>query len=128
MPGGLADWRALEASLAPDDPRRDGLAKEVAYVSAHGALPIEGAPEGPAGVGPAQIQGMVDGLAARLKANPDDPDGWVRLVRAYGVLGETDRQDAALAEARQRYAAKPEVLAALAAAAQPPASPAAAVR
>lgn len=129
--GGLADWRALEASLAPDDPRRDGLAKEAAYVSAHGTLPIEGAPEGPAagaaGVGPAQIQGMVDGLAARLKANPDDPDGWVRLVRAYGVLGETDRQGAALAEARRRYAARPDVLAALAAAAQVR-SPAASVR
>jgi cytochrome c-type biogenesis protein CcmH len=131
--GGLADWRALEATLAPEDPRRDGLAKEVAYVAAHGALPIEGAAESPAGggaggVGPAQIQGMVDGLAARLKADPDDPDGWVRLVRAYGVLGETDRQSAALAQARQRYAGKPDVLAALAAATQPPASPAAVVR
>jgi cytochrome c-type biogenesis protein CcmH len=132
LAGGLAGWRALAASLASDDPRRDGLAREVAYVSAHGSLPIEGAPRSPAGggaagVGPAQIQGMVDGLAARLKATPEDPDGWVRLVRAYGVLGETDRQGAALAEARSRYAGKPDVLAALAAAAQAP-QPAAAVR
>lgn len=130
--GGLADWRALEASLAPEDPRRDGLAKEVAYVSARGTLPTEAAPQAPAGgaagVGPAQIQSMVDGLAARLQANPDDPDGWVRLVRAYGVLGETDRQSAALAQARQRYAAKPDVLAALAAAAQRPSPAAAAAR
>jgi cytochrome c-type biogenesis protein CcmH len=56
---------------------------------------------------------MVDGLAARLKANPDDPAGWVRLVRAYAVLGETDRRDAALAAARQRYAGKPDILAQL---------------
>ena len=32
---------------------------------------------------------MVEGLAARLKVHPDDPAGWVRLVRAYTVLGET---------------------------------------
>ena len=129
--GGLADWRALEAGLAPGDARRDGLAREIAYVAGHGALPVEAAPAGPpggaAGVGPTQIQAMVDGLAARLKADPDDPDGWVRLVRAYGVLGETDRQGAAMAEARRRYAAKPDVLAALAAAAQAP-QPAAAAR
>ena len=56
---------------------------------------------------------MVDGLAARLKANPDDPDGWVRLVRAYTVLGETDRRAAALIDARARYAGRPEVLKAL---------------
>lgn len=125
--GGLADWRALEASLAPDDPRRNSLAREIAEVAAHGALAPEGAAGGAPAVGPAQIQGMVDGLAARLRASPDDPDGWVRLVRAYGVLGETDRQGAALAEARRRYAARPDVLAALAGAAQPPA-PAAASR
>jgi cytochrome c-type biogenesis protein CcmH len=127
--GGLADWRALEGGLAPDDPRRDTLGREIAQVAAHGQLALAGAPEAPAGgagaVGPAQIQGMVDGLAARLKANPDDPDGWVRLVRAYGVLGETDRQRAALAAARRRYAGRPDVLAALAAAASAPAPPAA---
>jgi cytochrome c-type biogenesis protein CcmH len=126
--GGLADWRAVEASLAPDDPRRDTLGREIAYVAARGALPVGGAPQAPGGAGPAvgppQIQAMVDGLAARLKADPDDPPGWVRLVRAYGVLGETDRQSAALAAARRRYAGHTDVLAALAAAANaaPPAA------
>jgi cytochrome c-type biogenesis protein CcmH len=56
---------------------------------------------------------MVDGLAARLAANPDDPDGWVRLVRAYAVLGEAEKRDAALAKARVLYKDKPEVLKAL---------------
>ena len=123
--GGVAEWRALEASLAPDDPRRDALGREIAYVAAHNALPVSG-PEAQAGagagaaVGPPQIQAMVDGLAARLQANPDDPQGWVRLVRAYGVLGESDRQAAALVEARRRYAGHADVLAALAAAASAP--------
>jgi cytochrome c-type biogenesis protein CcmH len=35
-----------------------------------------------------QIQAMVDGLAARLKANPGDGDGWVMLARSYVALGK----------------------------------------
>jgi cytochrome c-type biogenesis protein CcmH len=66
---------------------------------------------------------MVDGLAARLKASPDDPAGWVRLVRAYSVLGETDRRDATLTEARRRYAGHADVLAALDQATHPPTAP-----
>jgi cytochrome c-type biogenesis protein CcmH len=37
----------------------------------------------------AMIQSMVDRLATRLEQEPDDLDGWVRLARAYGVLGRT---------------------------------------
>ncbi|SEO10155.1 c-type cytochrome biogenesis protein CcmI [Palleronia pelagia] len=36
------------------------------------------------------IRSMVDGLAARLEENPDDLDGWLRLGRAYDVLGELE--------------------------------------
>lgn len=35
------------------------------------------------------IEGMVAGLAARLEADPDDIEGWVRLIRARMVLGDT---------------------------------------
>lgn len=110
--GGLADWRALQASLAAGDTRGPELAQQIQQVAATGKLPVA-APDQDQAVGPPQIQAMVDGLAARLKANPDDPAGWVRLVRAYAVLGETDRRDAALAAARQRYAGKPDILAQL---------------
>jgi cytochrome c-type biogenesis protein CcmH len=34
------------------------------------------------------IRGMVDGLAERLKTNPKDEGGWLRLMRARTVLGE----------------------------------------
>jgi len=44
----------------------------------------------------AMIRGMVDSLAAKLKANPKDPEGWVRLMRARLVLG--DRAAAAAAK------------------------------
>ena len=53
---------------------------------------------------------MVDRLAARLKDQPEDPDGWARLIHAYGVLGETDRQKAAVAEVERRYASRPAVM------------------
>jgi len=33
-----------------------------------------------------QISGMVDSLAAKLKQNPDNPQGWVMLARSYNVL------------------------------------------
>ena len=41
------------------------------------------------------IRSMVDRLAGKLAENPDDIAGWERLVRAYGVLGETDKAVAA---------------------------------
>ena len=34
---------------------------------------------------------MVEGLAARLEENPDDPEGWRRLARSYAVLGESEK-------------------------------------
>ena len=46
------------------------------------------------------IRGMVDRLATRLKDNGNDVEGWLRLVRAYMVLGERDKAQAALVEAR----------------------------
>lgn len=49
----------------------------------------------------AMIRGMVDGLATRLKQNGDDVQGWLRLVRAYAVLGDRDKARQALADARQ---------------------------
>ncbi len=45
------------------------------------------------------IRGMIDRLAERLKENPDDADGWLRLARAREVLGETDAAREALRRA-----------------------------
>ncbi|HEX9466736.1 MAG TPA: c-type cytochrome biogenesis protein CcmI [Alphaproteobacteria bacterium] len=47
----------------------------------------------------AMIRSMVDSLAARLDANPDDVEGWVRLGRARQVLGEPDKSVEAYAKA-----------------------------
>lgn len=106
---GLADWRALVAELPAGDPRR--AAVQSAIASAEGQ-PAPAA--GPALGGQlAAVQGMVASLAARLEDNPDDEEGWVRLVRSYAVLGDQANRDAALAKARAKYAANPDVLKAL---------------
>jgi cytochrome c-type biogenesis protein CcmH len=39
-----------------------------------------------------------------LKQNGDDVDGWLRLVRAYVVLGDRDKARGALTDARQAVA------------------------
>jgi cytochrome c-type biogenesis protein CcmH len=68
--------------------------------------------EGQAGQAP-DIAAMVEKLAQRLKASPDDLDGWQRLVRAYAVLGEADRARSALSQARLAMHANASALAAL---------------
>jgi cytochrome c-type biogenesis protein CcmH len=52
----------------------------------------------------AMIRGMVDRLATRLKQNGDDVEGWLRLMRAYMVMGERDKAASALIDARQAIA------------------------
>jgi cytochrome c-type biogenesis protein CcmH len=52
----------------------------------------------------AMIRGMVERLASRLKQNGDDVEGWLRLVRAYMVMGDRDKAKSALIDARQAVA------------------------
>jgi cytochrome c-type biogenesis protein CcmH len=47
------------------------------------------------------IEAMVASLDEKLKANPNDPEGWKRLVRSYVVLGRADEARNALARGRQ---------------------------
>jgi cytochrome c-type biogenesis protein CcmH len=52
----------------------------------------------------AMIRGMVERLASRLKQNGDDVEGWLRLVRAYMVMGDREKAVSARADARQAVA------------------------
>ena len=56
------------------------------------------------------IRGMVDRLASRLHENGSDLDGWLRLLRAYKVLGENAKAKEAIAEARAALANEPDKL------------------
>lgn len=111
--GGLAEWRTLLADMPASDPRRANVQSAIAEIEggpAPAAAVAPAAPEGLSGDQLTAVRGMVAGLAQRLAANPDNPTGWVQLVKAYAVLGDTARRDAALKTARARYAGKPAVL------------------
>jgi cytochrome c-type biogenesis protein CcmH len=56
------------------------------------------------------VQNMIDRLATRLKQDGSDVDGWLRLVRAYIVLGARDKAKNAMIEARRALANDAEKL------------------
>jgi cytochrome c-type biogenesis protein CcmH len=54
------------------------------------------------------VRGMVSGLAERLKQDGSDVEGWLRLLRAYMVLGERNKANEAASDARRALANDPE--------------------
>jgi cytochrome c-type biogenesis protein CcmH len=104
-----ATWRDLLASAPADAAWTEFVRDELARIEGG---PRQAAP-GPnadamaaaAEMDPQQrqqmITGMVDGLAERLKKDGGDIEGWLRLVRAYTVLGERDKARAAASDARR---------------------------
>jgi cytochrome c-type biogenesis protein CcmH len=87
-------WQSLMADLPANAPLRAELVDRMASLGAPTARVMGegGAPD---------IHAMVTGLAARLAKEPNDPAGWLRLIRAYSVLGETAKARDALATARK---------------------------
>lgn len=113
--GAIAVWKHLEKDAPADAPWLAGLRSRIAEAAGAAGIdaatvepkpPVAGAggtpavaaapaaPAAPAGQTPeeqqAMVQGMIDGLAARLKDNPDDATGWQRLGRAYRVQEKFD--------------------------------------
>jgi cytochrome c-type biogenesis protein CcmH len=74
---------------------------------------VAAAQQAPAADQQAMIRGMVDGLAAKLKANPRNAEGWMRLMRARMVLGERDVAAGAYRDAMKAFANSPSDQAAL---------------
>lgn len=56
------------------------------------------------------IRGMVEGLSQRLATDGGAAPEWAQLIGALGVLGETERAQAILGEARQVFANQPDDL------------------
>ena len=99
-------WQSLLDEVPANTPLHSELVDRLASIGA--------APPAVAGAGGApDISAMVAGLAARLKTNPNDPAGWLRLIRAYSVLGEADKAKEALATARKSVGADASVKSAL---------------
>ena len=51
------------------------------------------------------IEGMVAGLAERLEVRPSDKEGWLKLIRAYGVMGDDARALEAITHRARRQCA-----------------------
>lgn len=117
----IVDWIALLRDTPPGAPWEADLRRTILQVAEKNKIDVSGrmpaVPQGTAAtaaipgptpeqlaaassIPPAQqsemVKGMVDRLANRLKQNPKDADGWMRLMRARMVLGETEA-------ARQAY-------------------------
>lgn len=96
-------WQQLLDEAPPDAPYRTMLTDRLASLKS--AEMAGGQVQAP------NIAAMVARLAASLKAAPDNPAGWARLVRAYAVLGQKDKAAAALADARNALKSDPAALA-----------------
>jgi cytochrome c-type biogenesis protein CcmH len=57
-----------------------------------------------------QVLKMVETLAERLKANPDNPKGWAMLARSYKVLGRFDEAEQAYLKAGDIVNSDPNLL------------------
>ena len=91
-PTALKYWQSLLADIPPDSRLHQVLVDRIAALSAQsGGMPAGGP------------RAMVAMLAARLKADPNDALGWVRLINAYTVLGEMDKARDALKSARDAF-------------------------
>ncbi|GAA4182166.1 c-type cytochrome biogenesis protein CcmI [Shinella granuli] len=51
------------------------------------------------------ISGMVESLAAKLEENPDNIEGWMRIIRSYVVLDQRPKAEAALQTALKTFPA-----------------------
>jgi cytochrome c-type biogenesis protein CcmH len=123
-------WRDLISKAPPDAPWLPAVRERLASVSgpgdaapdAPGGYALAARPPGPTSEDVAAVLGMapeareqfmrsrVELLATRLHEDGTDVDGWLRLLRAYMVLGERDKARVAVSEAREALAREPEKL------------------
>jgi cytochrome c-type biogenesis protein CcmH len=95
------DWRELAASLAQDNPWRGAAEAMLARAEPSQQAPgpdqqqMDDAGQMEPGERAAMIGQMVASLDRKLRENPNDVEGWQRLIRSYLVLGkETEAADA----------------------------------
>lgn len=111
-PGKALDAVASARKQFESEPQ--ALEKIDVLVREAGLAPAEGGAQAsvnaPEGGQEAMIRGMVDRLAARLKENGADLDGWLKLIRSYAVLNETGKAQDAAASARKQFASERQAL------------------
>jgi cytochrome c-type biogenesis protein CcmH len=126
----IADWRGLLNREGADERWRSMVSARIANAEAKlsGKPPMLADEEAPdTRLGPsaadiaaaqsmsqadrqAMVEGMVQRLATRLEHNGDDLAGWLRLVRAYTVLGRKEEALKALERARSTFAGNEQAI------------------
>jgi cytochrome c-type biogenesis protein CcmH len=128
LEGALTDWLALEHDLPQAAPLQSLLAENIDKAARQlgkdpAKLPgrFAGTNAGPSPEDMAAaaqmsseqrqafIESMVERLAARMKANPENIEGWIKLANAYGVLEKREEARAAWAEAAKRAPSRIDV-------------------
>ncbi|MBZ9661422.1 c-type cytochrome biogenesis protein CcmI [Mesorhizobium sp. ESP-6-4] len=115
----VAAWQKMLGQLAPDSPWRSAVRQALAEAgepavadaaSANGpdAQQAEAAQQMSPQDRQAMIETMVAGLDDKLKQNPRDEEGWIRLIRSYVVLGKADQARDALGRAVAAFGADSE--------------------
>jgi cytochrome c-type biogenesis protein CcmH len=103
-------FQGLLADIPEDSPMRDEIGKRIAEAAKAAGVPVpvlaKGTPpeaqdadadataaaaDMPDGEQKKMIEAMVAKLATRLETEPGDVDGWIRLGRAYVVMGDRDK-------------------------------------
>lgn len=105
----LSTTSGIDVSSRLPPARSDAASPIVSAAMASPAGPTQAQVSEAAAMAPQARQAMIDGMVARLdarlKANPADLDGWLRLIRARRVLGQTDLAQKALADGKANFAA-----------------------
>lgn len=89
------DLGARAESLGPSDLPPEASGPTDADIAAAAEMTPEARQE--------MILGMVNGLADSLKQEPDNLEGWLRLIRSYVMLGDIPAAKAALADAMTTF-------------------------
>jgi cytochrome c-type biogenesis protein CcmH len=113
--GAAKEWRALLDEAPADAPWKELIRTALARLT---SAPTAGDGENAADIAAAEnmqeaqrtemVRGMVQRLSDRLHADGNDIDGWMRLVRAYAILGDRDKAKDAAADARRALSDRPD--------------------
>ena len=136
LPGAAAEYRDILTKAPPDARWRSPIEERLQLVekkikgepvdeiAEKPTTPPQASPEAPTSATPdvtamspeereAFIASMVDRLATRLKENGKDLEGWIKLARAYKVLGRDGDAKGAIQSARENFVGDQASLAAL---------------
>jgi cytochrome c-type biogenesis protein CcmH len=120
--GAQKDWKDLLAEIDPNHPWAKELRQKLDLPDPAPSVPNDqaGAVPSAAERGPtsadvraaesmapsdrsAMIERMVQSLADRLEKSPNDPDGWIKLIRSWSVLGDKEKLKQALDKAMKNF-------------------------